>query len=628
MDIEDKIPVPNSIRDYLRGMGKSLGVLKWIWKETTTPRIRKYGYQLLLTTSLLSIMGILTPGVIQFFFDAYQYLDETILESAAKVGVVFAIVICYLGCKYGRALEGFVGEHPGRIDERITELFREKSLGQHSSESSYLSAGNVEKVRAKILAVLSILVFEASPVVLSLIASYVLLWLVSARATLIMTGVILFYLGMSLYLNKKVLETCGPIDIEARKRNRYLFAVWDNIAWVLLNNRADHEIDHTKKWYADIVKKDKAFWVWYGDRATGRHMVARLCFLGIMAYGVHKAIRGEATTMSTLYMTASWCGYIVDNLWQIGHAERTINYHIPSIMAMIETLSIKPAITVREHPVRCEGVPLSVRFENVSFEYDDSEIKARENVSANGGAKNGVLRNVSFEILPGEKVALIGRSGAGKSTIMNLLLRANDPKKGKILVNNTDLRDLDLWWWYRTIGYIPQRPVIFDGTIRDNLLYGLDSEAAERVTAPSLSEFAGKMRVNFEGRLTHGFETMVGRNGIKLSGGESQRMIIAAAVIKKPRFMIIDEPTSSLDSLTEDEVQVGLEEALGEGVGALIIAHRLSTIRKCNKFVVLRQAALLRNGDSQVEAVSSSFEELYDVSETFRKMAEKQHLKM
>ena len=92
--------------------------------------------------------------------------------------------------------------------------------------------------------------------------------------------------------------------------------------------------------------------------------------------------------------------------------------------------------------------------------------------------------------------------------------------------------------------------------------------------------------------------------------------------------MIIDEPTSSLDSLTEDEVQVGLEEALGEGVGALIIAHRLSTIRKCNKFVVLRQAALLRNGDSQVEAVSSSFEELYDVSETFRKMAEKQHLKM
>ena len=180
----------------------------------------------------------------------------------------------------------------------------------------------------------------------------------------------------------------------------------------------------------------------------------------------------------------------------------------------------------------------------------------------------------------------------------------------------------------RCTGYIAQNPDVFDGTIRENLCYrvlGSDQVPAD----PDLWELMRGLEIDFGKRLDKGLETKVGKHGLKLSGGQAQRLMIGAAVIGNPWFMVIDEATSSLDSTTERKVQRGLTKILSGNTSALIVAHRLSTVRHlCTKFVVLKPALEVRNGDSQVEAVGSSFEELYMTSPTFRQLADDQEIKI
>ena len=208
---------------------------------------------------------------------------------------------------------------------------------------------------------------------------------------------------------------------------------------------------------------------------------------------------------------------------------------------------------------------------------------------------------------------------------MRLLLRYADPDAGCIHVNGYKLNEVNLESWMRLVGYIPQHPQVFDGTIRYNLTYGLTEQERQKITDDELWRIMKLLQIDFGARLTDGLDTLVGRNGIKLSGGQAQRLMIGAAAIKRPLFMVIDEATSSLDSTTEKLVHDGLVQVLSGNVSALVIAHRLSTVRDlCDKFVVLRESTCLTGNDSQVEATASTFEELYRISPTFRRLADDQ----
>ena len=199
-----------------------------------------------------------------------------------------------------------------------------------------------------------------------------------------------------------------------------------------------------------------------------------------------------------------------------------------------------------------------------------------------------------------------------------------DPTSGTILINSHDLRDVRLSSWLNLIAYVPQQAQVFDGTIRDNLLY-LFTDERPTVSDDELWDVMRKLKIDFGDRLTDGLDTRVGRHGIELSGGEQQRLMIGAAAMRKPQFMVVDEATASLDATTEKAVQKGLEEVLGDHIGALIITHRLSTVRRlCSKFFVLRDSEGLAPGEPQLEASANSFEELYEVSPTFRTLADDQ----
>jgi ABC-type multidrug transport system fused ATPase/permease subunit len=219
-----------------------------------------------------------------------------------------------------------------------------------------------------------------------------------------------------------------------------------------------------------------------------------------------------------------------------------------------------------------------VRFENVTFAYDEGR---------------PVLRGIDLEIRPGEKVALVGRTGAGKSTLASLLLRFFDPQEGRITVDGHDLRDVTLRSLRSQITLLLQDPILFHTTVRENIDFSAGAPL-EKVRQAALRAEADEFVVG----LPQGYDTVIGEDGATLSGGQRQRLALARALLREAPVVILDEPTSSLDLKTEGRVWHNVERLL-EGRTAVVIAHRLSTARRSDRIVVLEQGEIIEQGSHE-----------------------------
>ncbi|MBO3769750.1 MAG: ABC transporter ATP-binding protein [Thermoproteota archaeon] len=264
------------------------------------------------------------------------------------------------------------------------------------------------------------------------------------------------------------------------------------------------------------------------------------------------------------------------------------------IFEVIDTpVSVEDAPDAEEIIIR-EG---SVEFQNVTFQY------------ANG---RPVLKNLSFKVNPGEKIAILGATGSGKSTLINLIPRFYDATSGRILIDGIDIRKFKLSCLRRQIGIVPQDVFLFSGTIRDNIAFGKPDASMEEVV--KAAELA-KIR-DFIESLPDGYDTFVGERGVTLSGGQRQRITIARAILTDPKILIMDDSLSFVDAKTEHEIQTAIEEAM-RGRTTFIIAQRLSTIRNADRIMVLEDGEIVEFG---------THEELMARSGIYRKIYETQFL--
>ncbi len=599
---------------YLQQMRQSMDVLKWILTELMDAHGR-FRLKRMVAWQVVASAFALLP---MWFFglivdDLSNARHDRVWWLIGDIGVSLTFAqLANMVMSWHR--EWAIGHNMGTSDKRMTELFFAQSVGQHISEGSRLSASNLEKARGRIMGVMDMLMFQGVASLLRLGISYVFLYVISPMAGMIMTVLLVHYLAWMVYLNRKVMAVCTPLDKEFRRHNRYRNDVWDLVTRVKHCAKEEADVAFLDRWFQEIIVKDRAFWIWYITVSNARAIVRALTVMAILAFSVWRITRGHAD-LALLVPLFVWSLGIAENLWQIGQVERVVSWNMPSIRSMMEALTVPPAVVSPQNALGLPGEgPLAVAFEHVTHTYDGHERGARP-----------VLRDVSMAIRPGERVALVGMTGAGKSTVARLLLRDFDPDKGVVRLDGHDLRELDLASVLAQIAYVPQKPPILDGTIRHNVLYALPEAERAAVTDEQIWAVLERVQLALRDRFRDGLDTRVGRTGVKLSGGEQQRLMIAAAIIQRVRFIIIDEATSSLDALTERRVQTGIEEILREGVTALIIAHRFSTIRFCDRIIVLRPATELQDGLPQVEAMGT-FEELLERSPTFRALATLQEM--
>jgi len=253
------------------------------------------------------------------------------------------------------------------------------------------------------------------------------------------------------------------------------------------------------------------------------------------------------------------------------------NQALGATARLFEILDSKPEIEDAPNALALDQPRGEVRFEDISFSYDDRDTE--------------VIRGLDLSIAPGEVCALVGSSGSGKTTIGRLLLRFWDPQRGRITFDGADIREIQLAALRGAMAEVSQDPVLFSGSIRENIRYGRLDASDPELEAAALAANADAFIREFP----EGYDTVVGERGVKLSGGQRQRLAIARAILRDPKILILDEATSALDSESEHLVQAALER-LQKGRTTLVIAHRLSTIRDADRIVVLDHGRVVEVG--------------------------------
>ena len=299
--------------------------------------------------------------------------------------------------------------------------------------------------------------------------------------------------------------------------------------------------------------------------------------IAVWAFAVPRLLGPDASLSAGTFVSfLLYTTMFVQPIEIIGQVARVLNRATTSAHRVFEVLDTEPEIVDRPSPVRLEPVRGRVTFENVSFGYD--------------GLRQ-VVRSVDFDVAPGEMIGLVGPSGGGKSTLVNLIARFYDVTGGSIRIDGVDVRDLDSGHFRQQLGMVLQDPYLFHGTIIDNIRYGVPDATVDQVVNAAQAANAH----DFICRLEHGYDSVVGERGHTLSGGERQRVSIARAILSDPRILILDEATSAVDTETERNIQQALDRLI-EGRTVFAIAHRLSTLRRASRLFVVEDGRLAEQG--------------------------------
>jgi ATP-binding cassette subfamily B protein len=285
---------------------------------------------------------------------------------------------------------------------------------------------------------------------------------------------------------------------------------------------------------------------------------------------------GATLTAGTFVSFLLYTTMFIQPVEVIGQMTRTMNRATSSAHRVFEVLDTEPEVVDRAEPLRLEPVQGRVTFDDVTFAYD--------------GVRQ-VLKGVSFEVEPGEMIGLVGPSGGGKTTVVNLIARFYDVTGGRVLVDGVDVRDLDSAHYRRQVGMVLQDPYLFHGSVAENIRYGHPEASPERLIEAARAANAH----DFVVKLPQGYDTVVGERGQSLSGGERQRVSIARAILHDPRILILDEATSAVDTETERQIQEAMDRLVA-GRTVFAIAHRLSTLVNASRLLVMRNGRLAESG--------------------------------
>jgi ABC-type multidrug transport system fused ATPase/permease subunit len=311
----------------------------------------------------------------------------------------------------------------------------------------------------------------------------------------------------------------------------------------------------------------------------------------VLGFGAYQALQGELT-VGQLLVVMSYIAAVYGPLETISGTIGSLQQQFVALQIAFQILDTKPEIVDAPNAVQMERCQGAICYENVHFSYQQ---------------RSNTLKAVSFQVQPGQVIGIVGTTGAGKSTLVSLLPRFYDPASGRVLLDGRDIRQIQLRSLRQQISLVLQEPLLFSGTIADNIRYGRLEGSEEQIIEAAKAANCHEFIMRLPGK----YETQIGERGARLSGGERQRICVARAFLKDAPILILDEPTSSIDSKTEEVILEALKRLM-VGRTTFMIAHRLSTVRKADLILVLNQGEVVELGShDELMARGQRYKQLY-----------------
>jgi ATP-binding cassette, subfamily B, bacterial len=500
----------------------------------------------------------------------------------------------------GRFMVSLRTEFFSHIQSLSLSFFERRSLGDMLSRLS----NDIEEIEEFVISEMASTLTNIFQFVFFVGALFYLQW----RLALVALIVLPLFLVVARYFSRKI----GGATREERRRLGSVNAVAEeslsNAALVQAYNRQDHEVSRFRKENEGSFAAEMA-----ATRldAVFSPLVDIIQVLGVgvvIAVGTWELSQGRLT-IGGLIVFLIYLSQLYDPIRGLSELLNTFYEASAGAERVIEFFDQKPSVKEKEDAITLERARGHIEFESVSFRYPGGR---KRKAQAQGKKSKATLKNVSFEVGPGEVLALVGPSGSGKSTITKLLLRFYDPKRGSIRLDGHDLRELSLHSLRDNVAVLLQETLVFGGSVRENIAYGKPGASEQEIIAAAKAADAHK----FIEALPEGYETLIGQKGRLLSEGQRQRVAIARAMIRDAPILVLDEPTTGLDAKSTETVMEPLGRLM-EGRTTIVISHNLLTVREATTIVVVEEGQIIERGThKELLETKGTYAELYRLHRT------------
>ncbi len=544
----------------------------------------------------LSFMGILLAiADASIPFIVGRFLDSVINASAVATvfGMTAPLWVWFIGIfavvQAMASIMGWAYESKSRkigttIEAdaalRATSRLMRMPMAFHGDQNTGSLWDKMIRSNTSISAIIERVILKISPQILSVLVGVFVALNINVTLTLIVLGGISLYVFTLFQIVPPLVKLQKTGQRAWGKAFNTAFKTFSNVATVKQFTAEEYEDKRTYKAYhgVAVVKWNEVEQIW-SDIAFYQRAVVVLTQVAVFVVSVYFISRGELT-VGGLVAFNGYTAMVFGPFTMIGYSWETVQNGLIAIERAEKLLEQPTEKYEPEGAIKLKDVRGEIVFKGVSFGYKKKD-------------KN-IFRALDFNIKPGERVALVGESGGGKTTIASLISGYYLPQRGKILIDGVDLTKIDLKSLREAIAVVPQEVALFNDTIENNIRYGNFNASKKKVVVAAKEADADEFIQKFPKK----YKQLVGERGIKLSVGQKQRVAIARAILRDPKILILDEPTSALDVQTERRITTSLEKLM-EGRTTIIIAHRLSTVRKADKILVFDKGRLVEQGSHE-----------------------------
>jgi ABC-type multidrug transport system fused ATPase/permease subunit len=577
---------------------------------------RPFRFYLTIIVSLLiliQLIGTLSPYLFGKAVDAVIHNDARL--AFTFIGISFGVSLLQsVFLWWGK--ESFELKH---LDDHIEKTLSveslsknfEYSIGQHTNEHSGVKQNVITKGQSSLENLMYSILYNILPAGLQALVTLIVLVIFDWKIALIALVFTAVYIDISLRRNRKFFPVIESIRKKNQSQGKLSSELYRNSTLVISEGQeaktvADFDVSAT-----ETANFSTSGWLGFLKPFYLHKIVIVAGQYVTLALGVYLILIGKHSA-GMFVALFSWTSSIFGNLQMIMNTQRQMLFQMVEIKKMFDLFDIKPDIDPNKNGVALEKLEGKIEFKNISFAYPyrKSAKEEEDEIEISDKKEEHTVSQINLVIPSGAKVGFVGVSGSGKSTIVNLMRRFYDPTEGEILIDDVPLKEINLHWLRSRIGNVEQKIDLFDRSIKDNILFGLPANAdvpeeklQKAVEDASLTEFVEKLK-------DHGLDTVIGEGGIKVSGGERQRIGIARALIKDPKILIFDEATSALDSINEKLIHDAINRS-AQGRTTIIIAHRLSTVMDADIIFVVAKGKIVAQGThKELEKSSEDYKEL------------------